>query len=66
MKKIARAAKRQGVAWELAREGGSHTIYRLGSTTIPVPRHAELGENMALAIFKECQRELGKKWWLQR
>lgn len=66
MKKIAKAAKRQGVDWELTREGGSHTIYRLGSTTIPVPRHAELGENMALVIFKECQRELGKKWWQQR
>ena len=50
----------------MAREGGSHTIYRLGSTVIPIPRHTELGENLALSIFKECQGELGEKWWKQR
>ena len=45
------------------REGANHTIYVLDGTTIPVPRHRELGERLAEDIFKECQDVLGKGWW---
>jgi hypothetical protein len=30
---------------------------------IPIPRHTGLGDNFAVAIFKECQAALGKGWW---
>lgn len=63
VKKIAAEAKRQGVTWTLSREGANHTIYTLNGTVIPVPRHVELGENLALDVFKECQDVLGKGWW---
>jgi len=63
VKKIAAAAKRQGVKWEFMREGANHTVYALDGAMIPVPRHTELGEELAVDIFKECQGALGKGWW---
>jgi hypothetical protein len=47
----------------LVREGANHTIYALDDVVIPIPRHKELGENLAVDIFKECQDVLGKGWW---
>jgi hypothetical protein len=63
LKKISAEAKRQGVSWVLAREGGAHSVYVLDGVIIPVPRHTELGENLAMDIFKECQPVLGMGWW---
>lgn len=63
MRRIGRAAKRSGVAWCLAREGSRHSIFVLGAVTIPIPRHAEIGEGLAVDIFKECESELGSRWW---
>ena len=57
-----RAAERQ-IAWEVAREGGRHTVYRLGNIMIPVPRHTEIDDRLAEQIFKECEEELGSRWW---
>jgi predicted RNA binding protein YcfA (HicA-like mRNA interferase family) len=65
LKKIAKAAKHKKVDWYLAREGGNHSIYRLGSSTVPVPRHTEIGENTVAEILKECEKELGERWWLR-
>ena len=63
MKTLAREARRRGVEWIIEREGGRHTLYRLGETLIPVPRHAEIDEGLAEGIFKQCEAELGKGWW---
>ncbi|ONI73043.1 hypothetical protein ALI144C_44635 [Actinosynnema sp. ALI-1.44] len=63
VKKIAAAAKRQEVAWQLSREGANHSVYVLDTVIIPVPRHREIGENLAVEIFKECETVLGKGWW---
>ncbi|MER7013016.1 hypothetical protein ABT324_16475 [Saccharopolyspora sp. NPDC000359] len=63
LKKIAKEAKRQRVDWHLAREGSNHAIYRLGGKMIPVPRHTEIDESLAAMIFKECETELGERWW---
>ena len=62
IRKIAKEAKRQGVSW-IEGEGGKHSTYMLGSHTIPVPRHTEIGEGLAEQIFKECESELGRRWW---
>ena len=63
LKRIAAQAKAGGVTWEVHREGANHTIYRLGSTTIPVPRHSEIGPGLSEEIFKQCESELGESWW---
>lgn len=47
----------------LVREGVAHPVYLLDEMIIPVPRHTELGENLAVDIFKECQPVLGMGWW---
>lgn len=33
--------------WEVDREGATHTLYRLGITMIPVPRHTDIDERLA-------------------
>lgn len=63
VKRIAAEAKRRGAEWTLLREGANHSVYTLGGVVIPIPRHTELGENLAVEIFKECQDILGKGWW---
>jgi hypothetical protein len=63
LRAIAREAKRQGVIWTLVREGANHTIYLLGDIRIVIPRHAEIGERLARAIFVEAEAELGRRWW---
>lgn len=63
IKRITEHAAGVGVSWTLVREGGNHAVYRLGDTTIPVPRHREINEVTAVAIFKQCQPELGQGWW---
>ena len=63
LKRIAAQAKAAGVTWEVHREGANHTIYRLGNTVIPVPRHIEIGPGLSEEIFKQCEAELGERWW---
>jgi hypothetical protein len=63
VEKIAAQAKRSGAKWEFMREGANHTVYVLNGVMIPVPRHNELGEELAVDTFKECQDALGKGWW---
>ncbi len=45
------------------REGRNHTLYRLGATMIPIPRHTELDDRFAELVFQECESELGERWW---
>ncbi|WP_308464882.1 hypothetical protein [Rathayibacter soli] len=63
LKKIAAEAKRQGITWELVRNGANHDVYTLGDTIIPIARHNEIGDRFAIEIFKECQAQLGQRWW---
>ena len=63
IRRIAKEALRQGVEWKVYREGANHTIYLLGGTRIPIPRHSEIGERLAVAIFVQAEVELGRRWW---
>ena len=47
----------------LLQGGANHSIYILNGEMIPIPRHGELGERLAIEIFKQCQEVLGKGWW---
>lgn len=63
LSRIAEAARKNGATWQWEREGGNHTIYTLNGTTIPIPRHREIGERLANNIFGECEETFGKGWW---
>jgi len=63
LRTIARAAAARHITWSLVRHGANHDVYRLGSETIPIPRHAEIQELTANGILKECSTELGEGWW---
>lgn len=63
LRRIAKQAKLCGVEWVLHRQGSNHEIWTLGGEKIPVPRHTELGEDLAGSIFKECEPKLGERWW---
>ncbi|MFT3716803.1 MAG: hypothetical protein QM774_12930 [Gordonia sp. (in: high G+C Gram-positive bacteria)] len=62
-KKIAQAAKAAGIPWEVEREGGNHTIYRLGDQKVTIGRHNELGNRYAETVYKQCEQTLGEDWW---
>ena len=52
MKHLAAEAKRHGLEVEVVREGGSHTVIRIGDKQTTVPRHSEINEITAKAILK--------------
>jgi mRNA interferase HicA len=52
MKRLAEIAKQQGVELDV-REGGSHTVVRIGEKVQPVPRHGEINEITAKAIIRK-------------
>lgn len=61
--KIATAASQHSLNWGLVRNSANHDVYSLEGLLIPIPRHNEIGERLAVEIFKECQPKLGKGWW---
>ena len=63
IRRIRDEARRQEVGWTIDREGRNHTLYRLGATMIPIPRHTELDDRFVEEVFKECEPELGERWW---
>jgi hypothetical protein len=63
LRRVARMARRQGVAWRLERQGANHEIWRCGSTYIPIPRHVEFGNGVAFTVFEDLEAELGKDRW---
>lgn len=63
IKQIGDEATAQGKVWELARQGANHEVWNLDSVRIPIPRHNEVGEMLAMQIFKQCESKLGEGWW---
>ncbi|OMH30670.1 type II toxin-antitoxin system HicA family toxin [Tersicoccus sp. Bi-70] len=59
LKEIDEFAKSRGVVAQIT-EGGSHTKFRVGENTTTVPRHSEIGENLAKAIRKQIGMEKKK------
>jgi hypothetical protein len=50
-------AKDRGVDFEVVREGGKHTIVRVGDKKIPIPRHAEINEITAHKIIEQAEED---------
>ncbi len=63
LRRISRAATAAGVDWSEVREGKEHTIFRIGTLQISVPRHREINELTAEGILKDTEGELGEGWW---
>lgn len=60
---ISKAAKAQGIEFRLARKGRKHLIYHLGDTVVlPVP-HSTVPSRIKFEMFKQCEAELGYRWW---
>jgi mRNA interferase HicA len=64
IKIIGSTAKKQGLRFELVREGGQHTLYSLNGQNVVIPRHREINEITAKAIMKDLEGQVGKDWWL--
>jgi len=55
-KTIVATAKKQGLTFGVAREGGNHTVCSLDGLMIPIARHGEIGNRMAAAITSSANR----------
>jgi mRNA interferase HicA len=63
LRKISGAAAGKDVTFTLAREGGSHSVYRCGGQNVVIPRHREINEITARSIVRDLEDVLGKEWW---
>ena len=63
IREIGKAAKARGMTFDVLREGAAHQIFRLGSVTVAIPRHREIGPKLAFEIRKQLEPELGERWW---
>jgi hypothetical protein len=45
------------------RQGGRHEVWQCGKTKITIPRHREINQLTAEAIFRDLERDLGRGWW---
>lgn len=61
MKRLGQMAKQAGVEFDLAREGGSHTVYVVAGQRIAVPRHREIAEGTARGIIADAQAAIAER-----
>ena len=60
---IALAARERQILFVELRHNGRHEIYTLGNTQIQFGKHAEIKHGEFFAIVKDCEPELGERWW---
>ena len=56
LKKLEAVAESKGLVLELVREGGNHTVYRVGAYQFPVARHREIPEQQPRAPSSRSRR----------
>lgn len=56
LQRLQRIAKDQGVELKI-REGGSHTVVKIGDQSTTVPRHKEISDRLAKIILKQAKGE---------
>jgi hypothetical protein len=62
IKKIRQGAKRAGVDVEMY-ELTRHIGLRCGTVATTIPRHSEIADQLAEAIFRQLAPALGERWW---
>lgn len=63
LKIINEAAKERGILFVELRHRGEHYVYLLGRTQIQIGKHKELKHGEYMKIVKDCEQELGARWW---
>jgi hypothetical protein len=63
IRRVGRAARKAGLSWTLARTTGPHDIWDCDGRRVSIPRHREILEHTALAIFRDLEEKLGEGWW---
>lgn len=61
---ISKEAARQGVPFRLHRNGHKHAVYHLGETVVLTMPRASINPNSRIAMLKQCEPELGHRWWM--
>ena len=61
LKKLNAVANSNGLLLELVREGGNHTIYRVGAYQFTVARHREVPEETAKGMLRRVAQEKGEE-----
>ena len=57
LKELRRIAQRKGLMLELRRKGAEHEVWRLGGTTLTIPRNREISRFTAEGLLKDAERE---------
>jgi mRNA interferase HicA len=55
IKRLEAIAAAKDLSLEFIRQGGSHTIYRIGSQNVAIARHREIPEQTALRIIRDVE-----------
>ncbi len=55
LKKLRQIADSKDLPFEFHREGGDHTVYRMGGQNLQIPRHREINENTARKIIRDAE-----------
>lgn len=63
IRRVSRAAREAGMKWSLVRTKGPHDIWECEGMRVAIPRHREIIEHTALAIFRDLEDKLGEDWW---
>ena len=61
MKKKDLERKMRQLGWFLKRQGGNHEIWSNGDIDIPIPRHKEIAEYLAIKIISKAQQHPYRK-----
>lgn len=57
IKKLKAIAKAKDRELEFVREGGDHSVYRVGTYQFPVARHREIPEQTAKGTIRQVEKE---------
>jgi hypothetical protein len=57
LKTLQAVAQSKGLVLELIREGGNHTVYRVGAYQFPIARHREIPERTAQGTINQVEKE---------
>ena len=63
IRRVGEAARAADRSWVLIREGAEHEVWGLNAKLVTIPRHREINEVTARAIFEALESELGEGWW---
>lgn len=63
IRRLHQAAHDADVEVTIVRDTGPHTIYAVGGQRVSIPRHREVQQGTAEAIFRQVENVLGKGWW---